>query len=118
MNKLFSGYKTEKFIAVQYSHSANSSFIVKARLQQDLVNIIIRFRKSKYGLVGDVVKMFRQVLIDKSQLDLHRVFYRPSEASTLQEYQLKTVTYGMRSATYTQYAPCSNAQWTMKFCFQ
>lgn len=46
------------------------------RLQDDLFDIIIRFREGRIGMSADVQKMFPQVGINESQWDMQRIFWR------------------------------------------
>lgn len=70
------------------------------RMQDDLYDIIIRFREGKVGMSADVQKMFPQIGIHKSQWDMQRIFWRESTDVPIQEYQLVRVTFGMASSTY------------------
>ncbi|XP_065074640.1 uncharacterized protein LOC135698542 [Ochlerotatus camptorhynchus] len=45
-------------------------------------------------------QMYRQILLDERDSPLHRTVYRSSPDSTLDTYELKTVTYGTASAPF------------------
>lgn len=70
------------------------------KLQDNLSDLLMRFRIGAAAATADVRKMFRQVQIDPSQWDCQRIFWRKSPAEPLQEYWLLVVTYGMRSSTF------------------
>lgn len=78
--------------------SLNSIQMVGPKLQCDLPWQIMRFRRHKYAVVADIVKMFRQVGIDPSQWDLQRIFWREEPTHPLIEYQITRVTYGLASS--------------------
>lgn len=80
--------------------SYNKLQMIGPKLQLDLQDQLLRFRKFKIAFLGDVEKMFRQVLIDSSQWDLQRIFWREKRSEPIREYWLKTVTYGMASSGY------------------
>lgn len=70
------------------------------KLQLDLHDQLLCFRKNRIAFMADVTKMFRQVLIDSSQWDLQRIFWREEPHKPLKEYWLTTVTYGVASSVY------------------
>lgn len=78
--------------------SLNKAQMVGEKLQFDLMDQIMRFRRHKYGVIADIAKMFRQVNIDKTQWALQRIFWRENPYAQLKEYWLTTVTYGLASA--------------------
>lgn len=68
-------------------------------VQQDLVSILMRFRTFGYVFAVDIVKMYRQVLVHDSQIQLQRVLWRDDSSSPVRTYEL-TVTYGTRSVLF------------------
>lgn len=70
------------------------------KLQDNLSDIVNRFRLKKVALLGDIEKMYRMMYINKSQLDYQRIFWRESPQQPLEEYQLQVVTYGMKASGY------------------
>nr|CAH7732587.1 unnamed protein product [Callosobruchus chinensis] len=78
----------------------NDTLKVGPKLQDDLVDILIRFRKHSYVIVADVEKMYRQVKIDENQRDLQRIVWRKNETDEIGHYRLNTVTYGTASASF------------------
>jgi Pao retrotransposon peptidase len=69
-------------------------------IQQELFEIVIRFRKYRFAFTADICKMYRQINIDESQHSLQQILWRPSPEDEVQSYSLKTVTYGTASAPY------------------
>lgn len=69
-------------------------------LQTDLFSILIRFRKHTFVVTADINKMYRQILIDKSQRQYQQIFWRNNSDEKIDVYQLNTVTYGTASAPY------------------
>lgn len=80
--------------------SFNDTQLPGEKLQCDLGEIILRFRLHRFAITADIIKMFRQIAIDKSQWDYQRILWRPSVDQSVAEYWLTTVTWGMTSAGY------------------
>ncbi|XP_039310747.1 uncharacterized protein LOC120358929 [Solenopsis invicta] len=80
--------------------SLNDALMVGPTIQDDLFSILTRFRSFKYALTADVIKMYRQVLIDPAQTPLQRIFWRDSQDKSIRTYELLTVTYGTASAAF------------------
>ncbi|XP_058448908.1 uncharacterized protein LOC131428867 [Malaya genurostris] len=69
-------------------------------VQDDLLTIILRFRTYPIALVGDIAKMYRQVLIHPDDSALQRILWRFSDQTPVQTYELLTVTYGLGPSSY------------------
>lgn len=69
-------------------------------LQHDLPTLILNWRQYKYVITADIEKMFRQLLVRESDQHLQSIIWRESPYEPLQEYLLKTVTYGTKAAPY------------------
>ena len=70
------------------------------KLQHDLADIIMNFRMGNIALTADIVKMYRQVYVNESQWDLQRILWRENPSEPIQEYWLKTITYGEAAAPF------------------
>lgn len=80
--------------------SLNDVQMTGPKLQFDLNDQIMRFRRQEIAFTADVKKMFKQVRIDPSQWDLMRIFWRESPQHPLKEYWRTTVIFGMASSAY------------------
>ncbi|VEN60332.1 unnamed protein product [Callosobruchus maculatus] len=80
--------------------SLNDTQFVGPTLQQDLFSILVRFRKHKYVMTGDVSKMYRRILVSEDQTTYQKIFWRSDVSQPIQCYKLRTVTYGTASAPY------------------
>lgn len=80
--------------------SLNDIMYPGPRLQQELVDILIRWRKHKIVFTADIEKMYRQIWLHPSDRKYHRIFWRPNKESPLEEFELTTVTYGTTSAPF------------------
>lgn len=80
--------------------SLNNIQMVGEKLQFDLQDQIMRFRRNRFAVVADIEKMFRQIKTDKSQWELQRIFWREDLKAKLKVYWLTVVTYGMASSVH------------------
>lgn len=80
--------------------SLNETQMVGEKLQRDLFLILLNFRKFKFGVIADIEKMYRQILIHRDDRKYQKILWRPSEKEPVRTYQLKTVTYGQACAPH------------------
>uniref|UniRef100_A0A182N238 Peptidase aspartic putative domain-containing protein n=1 Tax=Anopheles dirus TaxID=7168 RepID=A0A182N238_9DIPT len=76
---------------------AQSNFIA-GRL--DATSILMRFRTHQVALTADVAKMYRQVWVHPCDRTLQRILWRAAPNEPIEEYELKTVTYGTAAAPF------------------
>ena len=80
--------------------SLNDKLLVGPKIQDDLFEILLRFRIHKYAMVADIEKMYRQINIVSEQRPLQRILWRKHTDEPLQIYELNTITYGTASAPF------------------
>ncbi|XP_027841166.2 uncharacterized protein LOC114122642 [Aphis gossypii] len=80
--------------------SLNKVLCTDPKLQTDLRDILLRCRTHKYIMTADIVKMYRQILIRPEDCSFQHIFCRESPNDELQEFQLRTITYGLNCAPY------------------
>lgn len=80
--------------------SLNECLLQGPKLQQDIVDVLTRFRVPKLVFTADICKMYRQILVLPEYRTLQHVFWRSSPLEKLIEYELNTVTYGMNCAPF------------------
>lgn len=80
--------------------SLNDKLLVGPRTQEDLFNILIRWRKHLYTFLADIEKMYRQVKIVDEHRDFQRLLWRFEENSPIMEYRITTVIDGTASASF------------------
>lgn len=78
--------------------SLNSVLSSGRKLQQDIVLVLNRCRCYKVVFVCDIVKIFRQILVDARGRDWLRIL--SDFGKGLQQFRLCTVTYGTACAPY------------------
>lgn len=69
-------------------------------MQKDLHETVMRLRKHKFVVCGDIKKMFNQVNIHESQWDCQRIFWRNNANEPVREYWLTVVTFGLTASAY------------------
>lgn len=80
--------------------SLNDKLMAGPTIQEELTSIMIRWRLHKIVFIADIEKMYRQIAINKQDTDFQRVVWRKSSDAPIQDFRLKTVTYGTKSAPY------------------
>lgn len=80
--------------------SLNSIQFNGGTIQDDLLSIMLRFRKHQFAFVADIKKMYRMILIDPNQRDLLRILFKAELNDPVKVYKLCTVTYGTTSAPF------------------
>ncbi|XP_043604779.1 uncharacterized protein LOC122577510 [Bombus pyrosoma] len=79
--------------------SLNETLYTGPKLQEDLVDILLRFRLHQYVLTGDIEKMYRQFLVRPEDRRYQKIVWR-NENGEIEAYQLNTVTFGLSAAPY------------------
>jgi hypothetical protein len=77
--------------------SLNYVLIAGPKLQIDIFDILVRSRLKRYLLTADITKMYRQILLKPNGCAHQHILWRESPE---EEYELRTVTYGVTSAPY------------------
>lgn len=66
----------------------------------DIIDIIMRLRTYKFVLSCDIVKMFRNINVNKKHCNLQCILWRPNPDDELRVIRLTTVSYETRCAPY------------------
>ncbi|XP_055922692.1 uncharacterized protein LOC129953468 isoform X1 [Eupeodes corollae] len=82
------------------STSLNEELLPGPSLQNDLSSVILKWRKFLFVFTSDIEKMFRQIIVHPEETKFQRILWRPDTFSSLQLYELQTVTYGTTCAPY------------------
>lgn len=80
--------------------SLNDCMLTGPIVQQELFNIIIRFRMHWFVITGDIVQMYRQIWVEPSQRRLQCILWRDSLDQPIDTYQPNTVTFGITASLY------------------
>ncbi|XP_073841335.1 uncharacterized protein [Musca autumnalis] len=80
--------------------SLNDILYTGPTLQNDLMNVVLKWRFFKYVFNGDIQKMYRQILVHKDDQQFQRILFRTSPKEKVQDFCLQTVTFGVNCAPY------------------
>lgn len=101
-----SSLTTKLRVVFDGSSSSNSGWSLNdlqytgPKVQNNIFDLLLRFRFYKYVVSADVSKMYRQILMHEDHKPLQQIIWRDSPSDELSVYQLNTVTYGTTSAPY------------------
>lgn len=79
--------KTDKMI------SLNSIMHSRPTLQEDLFNILLRFRKHRYVFTAGIEKIFSQIWIHPEDEKIQLIYWCDEDNEPLRTYTLKTAMY-------------------------
>ena len=75
--------------------SLNDAIRAGSKFQRDILNVLIRFRRSPIALSGDISEMFLQVGLLKGDRVYHRFLWRNLDASQEPEvYEFQRLVFG------------------------
>ena len=136
MHAVFKSSSTSTKLRVVFDASCPSSSGVALNdilaagptLHPNLDIILIRFRKYRVALSGDVGKMYREVMLCQPDRQLHRFLWRPQPDQPVADYCMNRVTFGVTSSPYVAVqtlqqtakdfsTPDSKASWHVKESF-
>ncbi|XP_037930580.1 uncharacterized protein LOC119665424 [Teleopsis dalmanni] len=80
--------------------SLNDILMIGPTLQTELFILLLRFRLFRFALTADIVKMYKQILIDPEDRKFQYILWRSSPSTNIRTFQLNTVTYGTAAAPY------------------
>ncbi|XP_043474031.1 uncharacterized protein LOC122506102 [Leptopilina heterotoma] len=77
----------------------NDLFHIGAKLQIDLVDVLLYFRQFRFVFSTDVEKMYRQILVHPDDWCFQRILWKDS-LGNIETYNLTTVTYGLSCSPF------------------
>ena len=80
--------------------SLNEAKFIGPKLQRNLYEILMRFRRHRIAISADIKSMFLQVCLNQEQWNLQRIFWREHSHHPLKEYWRVVVTFGLASSPY------------------
>ncbi|XP_063830205.1 uncharacterized protein LOC135079477 [Ostrinia nubilalis] len=78
--------------------SLNDNMLIGPKLQQDLRQIVMRWRKPEIAFTSDCVKMYRQIKVTNESANYQKILWRVN--GELKEFRLTRVTFGTACAPY------------------
>ncbi|XP_067205406.1 uncharacterized protein [Linepithema humile] len=80
-----------------FGKSLNDCLLVRPTIQPELFEILIRFRQHPYVLTGDIIKMYRQIMVKPEDRQYQCILWRTKSD---EHPTLNTVTYDTASAPF------------------
>lgn len=80
--------------------SLNDILMTGPKIQDDLYDIVQRFRMYRIVMSADIAKMYRQIWIHPDDKGLQRILWMNTPNQPITTYELNTVTYGTASAPF------------------
>ena len=81
--------------------SLNDTMLLGPKLQQDVFDVLLCFRRNPVALVTDLTEMFSQVIMAKQDRQYHRFLWRGFDpARPLKVYEAMTLMFGDRASPY------------------
>jgi len=80
--------------------SLNDILMTGPKVQDDLSELVQRFRLHRIVMSADIAKMYRQIWVHPVDRGLQRILWRNTPKQPLVTYKLSTVTYGTASAPF------------------
>ena len=74
--------------------------MVGPMVHSSLTDVLIHFRLHRVALTTDMSRMYRAVLLDEADKDLHRFVWRRSSTEPLKDYRMTRVTFGVVASSY------------------
>ncbi|XP_075158073.1 uncharacterized protein LOC142231346 [Haematobia irritans] len=69
-------------------------------LQNDLAILLLRWRFFRFVFSADIEKMYRQIKVHPKDSCFQRILFRMDPSEPMQDFELKTVTFGVNAAPY------------------
>jgi len=87
--------------------SLNDLLLSGPNLYPPLQDILLRFRRFPVGMSADISKMFREILLNSSERDLHRFLLRNKDGR-ISDCRMEHLTFGVKSSPFlaTQVLHC------------
>ncbi|XP_025262222.1 uncharacterized protein LOC112637217 [Camponotus floridanus] len=80
--------------------SLNDTLMIGSNLQDNIIDILMRFRLPAIAMTADLQKMYRQIWVHLVDRNYQRILWRFSPNDPIREYNLNTVTYGQACAPF------------------
>ncbi|XP_064632842.1 uncharacterized protein LOC135491110 [Lineus longissimus] len=92
--------------------SLNVEMLTGPKLQQDIVDILVMFRRGAFAIVGDIREMFSQIVLREEDRRFHRILWRDLDAdSPIKVYEASRLPFGDRASPFlAQFTIRTNAE--------
>ena len=96
--------------AAKYKNDClNDHLLPGPDLLNNLVTVLSNFRTGKIAVIGDIKRMFHQVLVPETEQDSLRFLWREEDSDKISEFKMKVHLFGKKDS------PCC-ANWALRKC--
>jgi hypothetical protein len=87
--------------ATYKGRNLNDEMLTGPRLQLDIVDILIQFRRGLIALVGDIKEMFSQIELHEEDMKYHRILWRNLNTDgPVEVYESVRLPFGDRASPF------------------
>ncbi|XP_065196475.1 uncharacterized protein LOC135827967 [Sycon ciliatum] len=91
--------------------SLNDFILPGPKLQQDLVNVLVRFRREPIALVCDIAQMYLRISLNPDDRRYHRFLWRTDPSKPPEVYEFCSVVFGVNASPFlAQYVSQQHAR--------
>lgn len=87
-------------VTPQVGESLNQCLLTGPNLQKDLTRILMLFQCHCFVFTADIRQMYRQIEVHSAYREYQRILWRFDFQDPVQEFQLRTVAYGLSSSPF------------------
>ena len=80
--------------------SLNDTLLPTPNLYPLLTDVLLEFRTHHIAVTGDIHKMFREIVLDKRDWDMHRFLAKDPDTNRLHNCRMKRLTFGIASSPF------------------
>ncbi|XP_063236126.1 uncharacterized protein LOC134538623 [Bacillus rossius redtenbacheri] len=80
--------------------SLNDCLLTGPKLQREIIDVLLGFRSHAIVFTADIKQMYRQISIHQMHQDYQRIVWRSCDTDPVEDFRLRTVTYGVSAAPY------------------
>lgn len=84
----------------EHGLSLNNTLLVGPPLQPKLHAVLSKWRSHKFVFSTDIMKMYRQILVDDDDAPYQQIVWRKSDTEPFLNFTLKRLTFGTANAAY------------------
>jgi len=89
----------------------NDYILPGPKLQQDLVKVLVRFRRESVALVCDIAQMYLRISLNPEDRPFHRFLWRDSPDKNPEVYEFNSVVFGVNASPFlAQYVAQDHAR--------
>ena len=90
----------DAFAKSSFGTSLNEQVLVGPTVHSSLMDMLLQFQRHKVALTTDVGRMYRAVLLPKTQRDLHQFIWREDPERPLVDYQMTRLIFVVSASSF------------------